>query len=259
MFCNRVTQCVKNKDDTFSCFTLKELKDIAISINKTERFEPIAISSKKSILYNRIKTTLKDVCDTDTCWLKQSFIENIEKDKREKLKYFTYKPFFITDGNKYKWLSQSNINNVVRQLVYKKKNIIFLGAHPSDIHLLYKLDYDKMKVSDKTFIVFNTDGHDKPGKHWVSVCIDNKKKLVEFFDSTGGKPNNNIKKFMEKFKDYQRVYSKTEHQVKDSECGMYSIYYIILKLKNYSLDMINKKIIKDRYMNDSRKCVFNMM
>jgi Ulp1 family protease len=49
-------------------------------------------------------------------------------------------------------------------------------------------------------VIFNTDPHNKPGVHWVAVFIDNRNKIVDYFDSLGNTPNKNICSFLKRFK-----------------------------------------------------------
>ena len=74
--------------------------------------------------------------------------------------------------------------------------------------------------------------------------IDIKKNAIYFFDSVGRKAPKQVKKFIKnvikqsellgKKMGYDELYNhKIEHQYQDTECGMYSLYFII--------NMLNKK------------------
>jgi hypothetical protein len=60
---------------------------------------------------------------------------------------------------------------------------------------------------------------------------------------------NNLKKFNIK-------YNKVQQQYKNSECGVYSVNFIIRLLEGESFDNICNNIIKDDKMNKNRKIYF---
>ena len=51
-------------------------------------------------------------------------------------------------------------------------------------------------------------------------------------------------------------YNKIQHQFKNSECGVYSMNFIIRLLNNESFDHIVNNITKDDKMNDCRNAYF---
>ena len=96
-------------------------------------------------------------------------------------------------------------------------------------------------------IVFNLDFHTGPGTHWVSLYIDIKNKFIFYFDSNGDKTPKQIKTFINRiilqgkkenidFVLYEN--NKTEHQRSNTECGMYSLFFIITMLTK---KILNKK------------------
>ena len=56
---------------------------------------------------------------------------------------------------------------------------------------------------------------------------------------------------------YTLEYVKRRHQYSESECGMYSLYFIIQLLKDRPMAMFQKQSIKDERMQRLRKLYFN--
>jgi hypothetical protein len=92
--------------------------------------------------------------------------------------------------------------------------------------------------------------------------------MIYYFDSVGSKIPKQIKKFCNKVKNQginiginfkiDEIHPH-EHQKSDTECGIYSIYFITNMIKNVKLwDKIFKKgKIKDKEMESYRKIFFN--
>ena len=88
-------------------------------------------------------------------------------------------------------------------------------------------------------------------------------KLI-FFDSYGEKPAYRIKKFMRRVAKWMKKnninvkagYNKTRHQYGDSECGVYSMNYIVRMLKGETIDQIAGEKLSDEDVNRCRKVYF---
>jgi len=275
-----------------SCFAIEDLKKIAKSYNIRNENEKIEITDKKKELVNNIEKKLKNVCDSQVCWLRQDFIKQIDSDNIHKN---TFRP--IGPKGKYEWLSTTHINEVVEQYMNKHKNFIFLGAVPIDFDDLPILGLSDLSFKElegggksKLGIVFNLDEHYKDGSHWVALYSDLKKNQVYFFDSYGKKPEKRIRKFVSRivkylyqkkfrknislkkimnelkggdpiskkkvlineFKDFDINYNKVRHQFKNSECGVYSINFILRLLDGQSFKNISINKTYDDEMNNNR-------
>jgi hypothetical protein len=66
-----------------------------------------------------------------------------------------------------------------------------------------------------------------------------------------------LKMFKNNFKDFDIRYNKTRHQFDNSECGVYSINFILRLVKGESFDDITKNITLDEKMNSCRLVYFN--
>lgn len=264
----------------YTCFDVEDLEEIAMALNiyiakskalnnycneKSQNcisYRPIDVKNKtKRGLWNSIRKRLSKLCDQESCWIDLEFLNLISnKDILDKIRYFTYKPKM--PKNRKSWLSTQNINEVMQQYQEFDKTYKFLGALPSDFYTQIKVDYSQFNRYKKVGIVFNLDTHDKAGSHWVAVLIDNVKKQMEYFDSTGKPPNKYIKGFMDILQKtgiingYSYLQNKIIHQRKNSECGIYSMYYLIQRLLGKEFDTITSTVIDDDDMNHFRDHVF---
>lgn len=261
----------------YTCFTKDELLSIAKAFNEYIKNKtlcqksicvpktPINISNKsKKQLWKSIYNKFNKICKYEHCWIDQSFINNInDMGLKAKLRYFTFKPKL---SNNYKsWLSTNDINAVLEQYqeIYND-TFKYLGALPSDFYTQIRVNYNALLKYDILGIVFNLDKHNEPGSHWVAFVIDNKKQTIEYFDSTGLMPNEPIFKFIRKFKNgkngfienYKLLINDKIHQRKNTECGVYSIYYILQRLDGKNFKMICDNIIRDDEMKAFRQYLF---
>jgi hypothetical protein len=275
--------CSPNKklnDDDFTCFDIDSLIAIAKAFNQwtlkicnkgkcinKNTLKKITIpegqgNEFKKRLYTSINDRLSQLCSDEYCWADLDFINSIRDTKiRNEIKKFTFKP--KTTKTNRTWLNTNNINEVIKQyqiLVNNeegKDTFLFLGAQPSDISRVIKIDFKNLQKKYKTVaIVFNNDRHNQPGSHWVSAFIDNVNHTIEYFDSLGKAPNKYIKEFLNKFKKYDLVINKIEHQKGGNNCGIYSCYFIIQKLKGKTFNEINARLITDSMMTKYRDDLF---
>ena len=66
-----------------------------------------------------------------------------------------------------------------------------------------------------------------------------------------------IKDFTKKFNEFDIRYNNIQHQFKNSECGVYSINFIVRLVKGELFDEIINNITKDDKMNECRKTYFS--
>ena len=169
----------------------------------------------------------------------------------------------------------------MKQYEKKYKNFEFIGPSPIDYDSqmafgecvweeLCNFNLEKLlkRNLSKIGVIFNLDPHYKGGSHWVSLFIDISSKKVYYFDSVGKKIPRQIKKFTNTVisqatmlginLEFDEIYPN-EHQKKDTECGMYSIYFITNMIKNTKMwDTIFKSgTISDKEMEKYRKIYFN--
>jgi len=274
-----------NKYENGSCYTLDNLINIAIAFNKNFPNEKIILKSDKKYLLRSLSRNMKNKfnCNNQICWLKTNILKNMDN---ENINFFTFRP----EGpeNRSEWLSTNDINKVVYQYEKVYNDFEFYGAVPYDFQDLpilnvSNINFNNLLNSKKSRIglVINLDNHTEPGSHWVALYSDLKKNQIYFFDSFAKKPGKEIKKFLGKIlkflykKKYNKKltenminnknpnleyldvrYNKIRHQFKNSDCGVYSINFILRLLKGESFDDITNNITKDDKMNDCRTVYF---
>jgi hypothetical protein len=105
-------------------------------------------------------------------------------------------------------------------------------------------------------IVYNLDPHYKSGSHWVANFIDIPKGTCYYFDSYGVKPPKQVATFM-KWLSTQGInnlqYNARRLQYQNTECGVYSIYFITRMLLGDSFKDITHKNPTDKEMLELRK------
>lgn len=265
---------------SYTCFSLQELQTIASSINlfikqkkpicilKSKKCiyltqdEYVSITNNKKQLWNDIYSRLNKLCNFEKCWVDTSVLSQIkDKNLRHQLKYFTIKPKMREPG-KY-WLSTSDINFVINQYSKLYSSFLFLGAQPCDFYQTTDIPFDKFKNYNKIGVICNHDPHDQPGSHWVAILIDNISKTIEYYDSTGNSPTQELNILISQFKKtypaYKYIFNKIRHQNKDSECGVYSIYFLVQRLLGYKFNDIIQNIINDDSIFNYRNVIFTEM
>lgn len=267
----------KNNDNNNipTCYSMNSLLKIAKAWNKANKSKIIKITPavSKKYLWNEIQKRLHSKCNkNETCWKKQDFIKKINDIE---IQMNTFKPDYpkewIKDNNT--WLNTYDIFNVMKQYEKVNKDFVFLGPIPSDcpikIHCeLTNLDLLKLKKKNitKIGIIYNLDVSSGGGTHWVAVYIDNANNEINYYDSYGSKTIPLINKFIQKLVDkYQKnnidpiiIYNDTRHQYGGSECGMYSMNFILERLHGKTMYEISKMKIPDARMVHLRNLLYNI-
>ena len=259
-----------------SCVDVDVLIDMAYAYNKEfpnkkikllKSLDTINPKKYKRYLVKEFNNRLEDVCDNQQCWVKQSFTNKMKQSMEKQLKKYTFR----TEGpeGKFEWLNTFNIDNVMKQYEKSHEDFKFLGAVPIDFADLSQLeianlDLDELYNKNKTKlgVIFNLDEHYKSGSHWVSLFVDIKEGKVLFSDSYGFRPEKRIRKFMRKVannikkNNVEIKHNKKRHQFGGSECGVYSINFIVRLLNNESFESITKNKLTDEEVNKCREVYF---
>ena len=263
--------CAPGKGNQTTCFDQKSLHKIASSWNRKNPTDKIKISNNNIDLWKKINTKMSKKCNKETCWLKQDFIKDISKKLKE---YF--KPQIPSKwlSEKNTWLTTTDIENVIFQYEKAVPDFKFLGVVPIDFDYEYsvgkcivdeicKLDIKslKRKKINKMGIIFNLDAHDEPGSHWVALYSDLNKGEVYYYDSYGIFPPEEVKILMERIsiqgikikgEPFKLYYNDIRHQYKNSECGVYSMNFIIEFLNGKNFKEIIENRVSDDNMNKKR-------
>ena len=283
----------KNYSDG-SCFTLEDLKKISIAFNihldnGKVKGSKINITDNKKKLLKQLTKNL-DKCKDQICWLKQDFINEMN----DKYILNTFRP--DGPEGKFEWLNTLHINDVMSQYEDKYNDFKFFGAVPIDFDDLpfvgiREINYDDLYNSGtkKIGFVFNLDEHWQSGSHWVALFSDLDKNQIYFFDSYGLRPEKRIRKLVERIskwcysknfcknecselnlsdsymnKDYKNriesklnvEYNHNRHQYKNSECGVYSLNFILRLLNGESFKNITENGLLDDDVNKCRDIYF---
>lgn len=184
--------------------------------------------------------------------------------------------------NRYEWLSSDDIDAIEKNYVQLFEDYYYVGSVPIDFDLQdetrkclvsalcsMKLEELAKKGKHRIGIVINTDPHDGPGQHWIAVFCDIRPELeyprMTYFDSYAFTPEPEIKTLMRRWKTQwdatgvhskgmKLTYNKTRHQYKDSECGMYCLYFHYACLMGLSME----EKIPDDVINAFRNLLFRI-
>ena len=225
------------EDEENEC--LLNLTSEKIAKEKNDILQQLQLDGKKVKELNK----KLDTCDREDCWF--DLIE--DEYLREDLKKQLFAPFQPDEwkSNPTTWLNNHDILKVLEQYEDLHSDFKFIGPTPIDFNntpLYYygkcvcqelcKMNVDKYVTEgiNNVGIVFNLDKHTSSGSHWVSLYIDLKSKDVYYFDSNGIKPPKEIEVLMNdlhKDKQFNMHINEYEHQMQNTECGMYSMFFII--------------------------------
>ena len=267
----------EKKDYTcYSEHALVKLKNLWNSRHPDHKIQ----SAAPHDIWKQLKLNMSDVCDIESCWLKQQFIAN-DVDKELASYTFTPKSPKSWTKNPTEWLSSVDIENVMKQYENTYKCFQFVGPSPIDFDTrvmygkcvwdeLCNFDLQKMikKGKNKMGIIFNTDPHYLNGSHWISLFINIKKGFIFFFDSTGDPVPKEIEtlcnRIIQQAKDINinlrfSQNSPFEHQFENTECGMYSLYLITsLVSDKHDYSYFMKHRIPDDAMKQLRLKLFTV-
>lgn len=175
------------------------------------------------------------------------------------------------------WLDSNNIRDVMSQYEQDRSDFKFLGPFPIDfaapdpyekketclVNEICKLDINGLKGGGKTKvgIIYNLDPHYKSGSHWVANYIDLDKHCCYYFDSYGMKTPKQIEKFMQfltiQDPKMKLAYNARRFQFQGSECGMYSMYFIIRMMMGEPFLRFCRRAPRDGVMLALRNWLFS--
>ena len=226
-------------------------------------------------LWSHLDNKLKNICNDEFCWTKQQFMKN----NIEVLDEFRPEMPLKWKSNKNEWLTTLDIEAVMKQYEKKYNDFVFIGPVPIDfdtelhpgycvINELCKINLNKLLKNGKRKlgVIFNLDPHDKPGSHWVSMYADfNDLNEIYYFDSYGLKEPREVTRLMERLKQQNEKINNVQtnlhvnnirHQFKNSECGVYSMNFILKLLEGNNYNDVKNNIVKDDDMELNREKLF---
>ena len=271
----------KDKNDVkeYTCYTDTDLQKLRDMWNARHPDKKITTNDSKEI-WEMLKNYYAKICNKESCWVRQ--MTKGTKMEKELLNSFAPVSPIEWKKNPREWLSSIDIIEVMNQYEKSYKCFEFLGPSPIDYdtHKLYgecvweelchfDLAEQIKNGKNKIGVVFNTDPHTKGGEHWISLFINIKKGTIFFFDSAGDKAPKQVMKFIKTVTKQGRNLPEKinfkfdqnyplEHQYKDSECGVYSIYFIVHMLEDKVTEhYLKTHVIKDTYVQQFRKIYYN--
>jgi hypothetical protein len=180
------------------------------------------------------------------------------------------------------WLDNYNIMHVMKQYEEVYPWFKFIGVFPIDFSApdpyvrtqqpkcLYNelCDLQLESAYNKGIrgigVIFNLDPHFKGGSHWVALYINLKKKnkpIISYFDSYGYKTPPLIARLMRSFKlqapNCELGFNARRFQYGHSECGMFSMYFIICMICGISFKDFCKDAVNDSMMLNLRQILFS--
>lgn len=237
------------KDTCFAGDTLEKIKE---EYNLDHQADPV-LEKDPEKLWQELNRRFSGKCAKEDCWLKQIKSQEL-RDRLAKLSFAPKQPR-EWKKNKNEWLSNFDIADVMKQYEDAHPGFHFIGPTPIDFDSRPNGDskcvwqelcavsistYVEKKIT-KLGIVFNLDKHDESGSHWVSMYVDMDRDhpFIFYFDSAGGRIPREISALVKKItKQGQEIglkfryfkNSRKQHQRGNTECGMYSIFFIVTML-----------------------------
>jgi len=268
--------CAKGKKPTKTCYSISSLHKIIKAWNAQYPDKKIEIPKGKmndiNYLWKGIQYRLSTSCgNNERCWKEQAFIKKM---KDIEIEFYTFKPKYPKEWlkNKYSWLSTYDILYVMKQYEKLYDNFMFLGPVPADCPTkinceLSNLNINKMIKSgiDHVGIIYNLDTSNQDGSHWVAMYIDIPHAEINYYDSTSNFPTPLIKNFIVKMankikrvkKNINIIVNDKEHQKGYTECGMYSMNFLLERLAGKTMYDISQMKIPDAEMNHLRLLLYS--
>jgi hypothetical protein len=228
--------------NSYSCYSLADLRHFAteLGIENTQNRN----TNNKQYLWNAIDTELQSECNTEYCWANR-----LSHSKR--LTTAAFRPAMPDSwkANRTQWLNSNDIRYVMSQYEDAISGFRFIGPVPVDFQT--KVDGTECVSPDlctinlqrwwkkgvrKLGIIFNLDSHDMSGSHWVAAYCDLTNAYVGYYDSFGTAPPIEISDLLHTISEqgeslfgmpFAVHLNHTRHQFRNTECGVYSMYFII--------------------------------
>lgn len=265
-------KCAPGRENTHgSCLTQKELSQIGEQINKKYKMSINTTLPKKKLLREVLKAVNNLAgCKNDLCLIS---MDVAKETGNEDIINYSIRPVGPSKGTE--WLSNFDIDGVLDQYEKVHEDFISFGGLPNDFRKLKWLEInDKNKFGLDTLynngkykvgMVVNFDNYGMRGSHWTGLFYNLKSGEIYYFDSYGGGPKKEIKDYIDEVSRFMETkgvkpnykFNKIRHQYKTSECGVYSMNFILRLLKGEKFENIANKPTKDDDVNKCRGVYFN--
>ena len=255
--------------------SIKDVGTCHPKMRKTGKCLPKAIRTK-------LQSVAAECHDGEHCMLDKTTA--IDSNQKEILRKTYLRPRYPNEwfNDEDQWLDNFQIAAVMKQYEEAFPWFRFMGAlpidfsapdpyqknggparcmHPEICSLNLRHEYEKGKRA--IGFIFNLDPHFKGGSHWVALYIDIhdlNKPVVGYSDSYGYKPPRLIARLMKSLKlqapAIKLAFNARRFQKSSTECGMYSLYFIICMIHGIPFDQFCKDSVPDEFMLELRKVLF---
>lgn len=277
-----------------SCFkkqSLIEMIELYNSKNKSNKID-FDMNQDKEYYVEKLDEVFNSKCLDQLCWVNQIKLNGIRK---EELLKQTFRPFgpdgkldWLSTTDITDVLEQ--YQNVHKDFLYL--GTVPYDFEEISVLNIRNINFEELQNEGKNKIamVINLDESHQSGSHWVALYTDLNKNQIYFFDSVGKKPGMKIRNFINKIakyiykKKYNKVlhinkviksyksgnlneylqnllkfdikYNHIQHQLKNTECGVYSSKFIIELLEGKTFHKFITDITRDDETNEYRKKIF---
>ena len=264
----------------------KKYNDSVTSVDKKK----IKLSLKKKKLLEEIRKVYKGTHESR--WIDSEYTDDLSATVKDNLKQ-NFVPSTPRDWivNNKKWLTNWDIENVIKQYEQQYSSFKFIGVHPIDFAskdrfgqecvspTICSLNVTNLIRNEKSKLafVFNLDRHDQSGSHWVTLLCNlsptNYNFGCFFIDSTGAQVPTQIWSLMKNIekqvldyftkrkirtKKFTLFQNRKEYQKENTECGMFAIYFITKFITTkMSIKNILSKNVTDNDVFRLRRLMYN--
>jgi hypothetical protein len=226
-----------------TCYTDAILQKLKAAYNRNHPDVAPITATDPAAIHRELVARMESTCPaTEDCWLQE-----LPADQRRYVDEQVFAPDQPAEWTKNPtaWLSNLDIENVLKQYERSHPHFLFLGPTPIDFDTrvsgkcvwddLCHFSVEGCTRRGKTHvgIIFNMDKHTGDGSHWMSMWMDLPAQRVYYFDSACNPTPPEIKRFVRRVCP-NFVYDENhpnQHQRSNTECGMYSLYFIVSMLK----------------------------
>ena len=224
--------------------------------------------------------TRKTKCKSERCLVEKS---QLESGRKKKILDTYFRPAMPEKwlNNPDEWLDSNNIAEVMKQYEETYPHFKFYGTNPIDFAApdpytegslekkkclnddICKLNLKELLKAGKTALgfVYNLDPSNKGGSHWIASFTDIPGHRTYYFDSYGMKAPPQIARFLRSLTlqdpSMKLGYNARRFQYGNSECGMYSLYFLIRMLEGDNFRKFCRRAPSDSEMLEFRKWLFS--
>lgn len=262
----------KSSESMTTCFSRVALLRMIETWNQKHPEDRISFSRSDSvsILWERLDEKMHGQCSHEQCWEHEM---GGGGGSDGEVPFLPPMPS-VWHEKPTEWLTSVDIRKVMKQYEKTFSDFLFIGPVPIDfdsqntmgqcvVEELCRLNVSRLRQQKKfrIGIIFNMDRHDEPGSHWVASFLNlQSPPVLIYFDSTADLPPDEIRVFLRRMEEEmktQAVLHDVRFQFKDTECGIYCVYFLAQMLAGRSYAEFKADRIDDAMMNRMREEFFN--